>query len=347
MATITIRGGRLLIALVATGAFAPTSIAQDAYNAGIILSPDEKLIAVASGANAVRLFRLADGKVVRTFTFEYSFFTKPSFSVDGKFLTAGNVGPDGGFNPVWRVKDGQCVAKIGLYSGPGEANQCGTIAFSGDGRYVIGWLYNMGSFDGLLAWSVSPFRHQYFIPPSYEPTRICAISPVGNMIARVLDNDDVQYVEFDGKQAERWTWPQDWPSGATYATFSKSGNVLVLAGDGWCASLDWRSLPKSGLITDTERGIDGRSKPRKSEVVKDFVVRSVAVDAAGQVAYLGSRDGRIAKFDLGTGKVLLTWKACPEPVKGLAVLKSGTLVSFDLRELKLWNPKGVLIKSIQ
>lgn len=345
MATITSCAKRLIFALLAASTLAP-ALAQDAYNAGISLSPDEKLIAVASGTNSVRLFRIADGKLIRTFTFEYGYFTKPSFSADGKYLTAGNVSPDGGFNPVWRVKDGQCVAKIGLYSGPEGATQCDAIAFSGDGRYVIGGLYNMGSFDGLLAWSIAPFRHQFFIPASYEPTRICAISPVGNMIARILDNDQVQCDDFDGKQAERWFWPQVWPEGASYATFSKSGNVLVLAGDGWCASLDWRSLPKSGIITDTERGIDGRSKPRKSEIVKDFVIRSLAVDTAGQVAYLGSRDGRIAKFELKSGKVLMSWKAYAEPVKGLTVMKSGNLVSFDLRELKLWTPKGVFIKSI-
>jgi WD40 repeat protein len=163
----------------------------------------------------------------------------------------------------------------------------------------------------------------------------------------VIEGGTGEYWEFDGDLSKRWnSWPTSFPNEVAYATFSGDGNVLVVAGDGWCGALDWRKLPTSGVIVDTGKGIDRTYVVPKSEVVPNFVVRSVGTDAKGRLAYLGARDGRIARFNLKSGKVEKVWQAFPDPVKGLAVSKEGQLLSYDLAKIKIWSRDGEFLKTI-
>jgi len=341
----------LLAALVCCPHFAG---AQDAYNAGIALSPDEKTFAVGNGGREIRLYRLSDGKLIRVFSgdkddYDLYFLTKPSFSIDGNHLTAGNVGPDGGVNPIWRISDGRLVSKAALYGTPNGGLAGNPFAFSGDGKYAIGRLYGMSRPVGTYAWKTREWRHAFYQPKYTEEYEygVVAISPKGNLIAEVYDGN-AEFWEFDGELRHRWEhWPSQFPAEISYAVFSGDGNVLVVAGDGWCGSLDWRKLPTSGILVDTSKGIDRTYIVKKSEVVANFVVRSLGTDVKGTVAFLGSRGGRIARFNLSSGMIEKSWQAFPEPVKGLVMTKAGDLLSYDLATVKVWSRDGVLRKTIR
>ncbi|MBC8063455.1 MAG: WD40 repeat domain-containing protein [Chlorobia bacterium] len=328
------------------------ALAQDAYNAGISLSPDQKHFAVGNAGKEVHLYRLFDGKRVRTFrpdrVADAFFLTKPAFSMDGKFITAGNVGPDGGVNPVWRVSDGKPIAEVAMMTNVLGGYACNPVAFSGDGKYIIGQLYGYTGALGKLAWTTRDWRHAYLQPQPPDTSGVVAISPKGNLIAEVHADGNADFWEFEGNLSDRWTgWIVSLPKDVQYASFSGDGNVLVMAGDGWCAAHDWRNIPTEGVMIDTEKRIDRTVVVKKSDPVKDFVVRSVVANEQGNLAFIGSRDGRIARINLKTGRAEKVWEAFPSPVKGLALTKSGDLLSYDLETVRVWSHDGVLRKTIK
>ncbi len=332
-----------LLILAALG-LSHSALAQDAYEAGITLSPDEKYVAVGSAKPGVKLYRLRDGKLIRTLyeknSGDYNWFTKPAFSLDGKLLTAGNINPDDGVNPIWQVSNGKVLAKMGLYSNPTTADPCSIIRFTGDDKYIVGLVY--GTRSEYIAWYRKTLRHAFLQPESYPDERsISAISPVGSLIASIRQDDGIlSWTEFDGDLNVDLHWPVEFPANAAYTTFSGDGKVLVAGGDGWCSALQLAKIPRNGIISDTEKGIDGTVKVKKSEVLKDFILRSICTNAQGTIAYLGARDGRIARFDLQTGRATKIWKAGTEPVKGLTLLRNGDLLSFDLKTIRVWGKDG-------
>ncbi len=133
-------------------------------------------------------------------------------------------------------------------------------------------------------------------------------------------------------------WPVATPTGIQYSSFSGDGNVLMMAGDGWVASIDHRRVPKEGQIEIYE--------PSQTTKVSAFVVRSLAASHNGKEAFIGARDGRIVRFDLASKKAIRTWKAFAKPVKGLAVSRDGSkLYATDLETIQIWNLRtGGLIR---
>jgi WD40 repeat protein len=333
----------LVLLLTAIGA--ASAFAQDAYEAGITLSKDEKFFAVGNAGKSVKLYRTEDGKLVRTFAFPNSFLTKPAFSPDGKLLTAGNVDPDSGFNPIWRIDDGKVVAKFGLYTGKDAAHPCNVVGFSGDGKLLLGQVHWDAA--GSLAWHTSPWAHAYYYPELRERgIGVSAVSPKGSLLVTMIDRNVEFYDPIRGYVDEWNRWSVDWPEDVVYMTFSGDANVLVVGGDGWVGSLDWRVLPTEGVIIDTGRRIDNTHRVKKSEFIANFILRSVCSSFDGNEAFLGSRDGRIARVDLKTGKCTKIWQAFPDPVKGLVLTKSGTLLSYDLARIKYWTQDGELLRTV-
>ena len=96
-------------------------------------------------------------------------------------------------------------------------------------------------------------------------------------------------------------WPIDRPKGVSHMSFPRDGHVLAMAGDGWVATVDHRDLLKAGEWK--------AYRPRRTSSVKDFVIRNLCLSANGRAAFIGARDGRIAQFDIKSGKCVRTSEA--------------------------------------
>ncbi len=145
---------RMALTILVLG-FAGFTVAQTAYNGGLALSPDGRTLAASDCSDTVRLYRVADGRLVRGFSApNYNFpglFVQPAFSPNGKYLTAGNLAPDGGLNPVWRVSTGRVVAELAVWEDVHSPEAMSVIGFSGDGKYVLGALYKFSTQQTLVA----------------------------------------------------------------------------------------------------------------------------------------------------------------------------------------------------
>ncbi|MFO0769052.1 MAG: WD40 repeat domain-containing protein [Nitrospiraceae bacterium] len=318
---------------------------QDAYNAGIALSPNERFIAAGNGKEVVALIRLSDGKVRHLSDQHVGLhgenFTKPCFSPDGQLLTAGSLAPDGGINPIWRVSDGRCIARVGIIAGPHSATPLSVVGFSKDGNFLFGGLYGTEFYIvDLAVFDTRTWRVSYYLRGNDSvQSSIAAVSAGACLTALWTDSRGLQFWDPIGKSDERWAgWPMRTPEGFSCLSFSGDGRKLVLAGDGWCAGLDPNQLPRTGVVYDGAKKIDNTYVLKKSEVKPNFRVRSLCVSHDGKSAFLGGLDGRILRFDLASGKCKTSWKAQSNPVKGLALTRNGRLLYvYDLSSIRCWD----------
>ena len=219
---------------------------QDAYNAGITLSPDERAFAVGNASRVISLFRLADGKPLRTFAFDVGKFmgdhlTKPVFLPDGKWITAASLAADGSVNPVWRVRDGKLVTRYGLWKSSTEAWQLSTLGCSGDTKWILGRIYSWGRLGGQLVALEAGTGRVVYVEQHHDLSDVpdvVAVSPKGSLVAYKVSG--IANVFFWDPTAETGTCPWNGPNSSVkgdvdYVTFSGDGNWLLLARENWWA----------------------------------------------------------------------------------------------------------------
>jgi WD40 repeat protein len=112
-------------------------------------SPDGQLLATASGDEMARLWRVSDGKLMRTLGGHTLFVRDVAFSHDGKVLATASEDGDG---RTWDVKTGRLLHVL-----RGHFSTVQTIAFSRDGRWLVtGGPRTAGLWDARTGQFVSP-----------------------------------------------------------------------------------------------------------------------------------------------------------------------------------------------
>lgn len=104
-----------------------TFIGHSAEGREVAFSPDAQMLATSSVDHTVKLWRVSDGKLVRTLVHPQG-VTSIDFSRDGQWLVSGSY--DGAVR-VWRVLDGALVRTIA-----GRGATVWSVAFSPDGRQI-------------------------------------------------------------------------------------------------------------------------------------------------------------------------------------------------------------------
>lgn len=165
----TIRKRRWWYATVAALALAALSVAaQPAHASGpppitwlgggqvgvlaTAVSPDQQTIAVAGGDNTVKLWRIADHRLIRTFAGHLGGVSTVAFTPDGQYLVSGGefvFGSSDGDLKLWRVADGATLKVL-----TGHRSILLSVAFSPDGRTLAS-----GGVDTTVRlWRTSDFK---------------------------------------------------------------------------------------------------------------------------------------------------------------------------------------------
>ena len=114
----------------------------------VAFSPDGSLVAGSGDDSAVRLWRVADGKIVRMLTGGSSHIYTFAFSPDGQWLASGGRGqsalatlwkqvagyrfsPRGRTVRLWRLRDGELLSVLADH-----VDDVWSVAISPDGRWL-------------------------------------------------------------------------------------------------------------------------------------------------------------------------------------------------------------------
>jgi len=191
----------------------------------VAVSPSGELIASAGADGTVKLWRAADGALLRTLTGHDGDVNGVAFSPNGSYVAS--AGSDGTVR-VWRTQDGQL-----LHTLVGEGGIVLSVAFSPDSQLVAS-----GSEDGRVKlWRVSDRQLVRTIPAHDLWVSSVAFSPSGGVLASASADGTVKL----------WQVANGQPVGdiqahalwVTHIAFSPDGQLLASSGEDGTVKL-WR-----------------------------------------------------------------------------------------------------------
>ncbi len=326
----------------------------------VTFSSDGNLLAGGLSNGAVKIWRVSDGKLLRTLQGQFYEVDDMTLSPDGKNVAIGGAKDQFRGMPtdcavdVLRASDGKMVSTLEVGSG-----QCfiSGMAFSPDGSLLA--TVSMGD---IALWRISDGHQVRTMSGGEEGAAInVAFSPNGRFLAVGTGDGTVQLWRVaDGTLENTLEGHTD---AVNDLAFPADGHLLVSASDDktvrvWQVSdgkalrtlqigseVDDVALSPDGSLLATLAGgttlqlwqvADGQPLGRV-EVIGS--VNTVAVSADSRLVAAGSEAGIVRVWQASDGKVLHTFKKLGAPVSKVAFLPKGNLLAAGLEDgtLRLWQ----------
>src|SRR5262249_4906282 len=155
-------------------------------------APDGKTIAIPGWGTF--LLDVATGKEVRQFKVDGRLRGSQAFSPDGKYLaTASHYG----IVRLWEVATGR---QVWQYRVPTGLFQGGTVAFSQDGRWLVGGNWNETC---VYCWKMPPGPAPVYVLRAEVSLHCAAVSPDGRSVAAGSGNDVLVWELATGQLRQR------------------------------------------------------------------------------------------------------------------------------------------------
>jgi WD40 repeat protein len=264
--------------------------------AGVAFSPDGQTIATASQDGTVKLWRAADGKVLRTLQGADG-MTSVAFAPDGQTLAAGSKDKT---VRIWRMSDGQPVRTLA-----GHSYMVQSVAYSRDGQTLAS-----GSLDGTLKlWRAADGALLRTLDGGGSSINEVAFAPDSATLAAALGNKTVRLWRVaDGAALRTLTGHTDIvhsvafaPDGQTLASAAEDGTIRL-----------WRVADGAALRTLAGH-TDG--------------VYAVAFSPDGSLLASGSYDETVRLWRAADGAALRTLEGHKGSIQSLAFAPGGALLA--------------------
>jgi WD40 repeat protein len=287
------------------------------------LSPDGKLLAVASHRGPVVIWDVAAGRELRRILGDAPLglgfhSTGLTFSPNSNTLAVADM--IGGIQ-LWEVASGKSLRQFMHSPGPH-----GSVTFSGDGKTLaVG--ADFGSDSGSSVWDVFTGKLRVQVKPEGMRHGGVALSPDGKSLATWGENQFVQLWDVDtGKKNRRLELEN---GRAVAAVFSPNGRTLATA-DGSEISLWEITTGKQVLSVAGRNGIGA----------------SLAYSPKGKTLAAATHDGALQIWQVGSGKRISTSAGPQCRISSLVFVDENRVLACGIagQSIRLWEaPSGKLL----
>jgi len=340
----------------------------------LAFSPDGQEIAVgAFGNDALKLWNVSDGKLLRTLKGRMDGVNSVIFSQDGQTLI---LGTNNSGVQLWRISDGAYLRTIG------KSVQIISIAISPDGQ-------TLAAFNGglpITLWRISDgtlIRNLNIKGVRMSGQGNISFNKNGQTLALAMnffDNDIAIWQASDGSLLKSLEWgDHDFissisysPDGKILASGSANGkinlwnvrdgkllttlenpagvNSLVFSPDNRILASESQSKNGSGSIENTIRlwMVSDGTLLKSWDI--NYWTGSLAFSPGGQILASGSSDGVVRLWNVKDGTLIRNLVGHTNAVNSLAFSQDGKILASDSQDqtIRVWNiPDGQLLKILK
>ena len=190
---------------------------KDPYINSVGFSPDGKMIASGSNNNSIKLWNVADGKLLRTLLGHQDGVNSVSFSPDGK--TIASASRDNSIK-LWNVADGKLLRTL-----LGHQDGVNSVSFSPDGKTIA----SAGGDKTIKLWNVADGKELRTFSGHQDEFHSVGFSPDGKTIASGSSNKTIKLWNVaDGRLLRTFSGHQYYDVNSV--SFSPDGKTIASAG---------------------------------------------------------------------------------------------------------------------
>jgi WD40 repeat protein len=299
----------------------------------VAFSPDGKYALSGSIDKTIKLWDVATGREIRTFSGSTARVTSIAITPDGRYAVSGDEDITGNIK-LWDIISGK---QIRTFSGHGGGT--GAIAFSPDGKHILS-TGGVVSDRTLKLWDVAIGKEVRTFSGSAAPVTSIAVTPDGKyVISGSWDNSvtpiqgpDGTFIEAKAKSTDNAIRVWEIATGRQVRAFHKSGgwvSTIVITPDG--------KYIISGHYEDSARMWEIASG-RQVKVFDVGGVSSIAISPDGKYALFGGVMG-MKLWDIAAGREIRAFEGLKGWVRSIAFSPDGKYVlsGDDSTTPKLWD----------
>jgi WD40 repeat protein len=265
---------------------------------GVAFSPDGKRLASGSGDGLVKIWEVADGRLVWEKSGHGGITVySVAFSPDGKLLASGSYDKT---VKLWDAKSGKELRTL-----RGHAQGVRIVAFSADGQ----WLASCGDDGDVIVWEVETGKAVHILKGHTATVRTVTFSPDGLLVASAGSDETIRI--WDRKTGKPKQTLRGHNASVRSVAFSPDGGTLASCG-----------LDNTVRLWDVASGAERVTLGRHS-----LSVKSVAYAPDGRFVASAGNDRVVKIWDADSGRLITTLTGPTGQVTHIAISKDGKLLA--------------------